>query len=258
MDADDMMHPRRLEMQYKLLTESSPNTVAGSAAYVIDSESRILGIRRARNVKRVGFAASGSFIHPTVMASAEWFRRYRYSENPSFFRSEDAELWIRSAAGSEFINSQEPLLYYREATAPSVEKYAGSTLGTVVIGTRLAAKSRFEALRVVTTKLLKLWLMCATDIIGHSRRVPHRRFAAIALAEKAAAEGVIARIKNTPVAGLELGLTGAVDMHETPVFCLATHLQNPSSRASQGEVEANHIRALTLPAPFRVDFVQED
>ena len=43
MDADDIMHPDRLEKQYQALTNHDNMTLVGTAAYSIDEDSNILG-----------------------------------------------------------------------------------------------------------------------------------------------------------------------------------------------------------------------
>ena len=75
MDADDIMHPQRLEKQYQQLIQHDENTVIGSAAYSINAQSQVVGLRSTHMQQRSGFKARHSFIHPTVAASTEWFRQ---------------------------------------------------------------------------------------------------------------------------------------------------------------------------------------
>lgn len=114
MDADDIMHPDRLETQARCLDEQPELDVVGCGVYTIDGERRPTGVRalhpldtRPRSVPRHGL-----MIHPSVMGRTEWFRRNPYNE--SFRRAEDYELWCRTCATSRFAKVSRPLLYYRE------------------------------------------------------------------------------------------------------------------------------------------------
>src|SRR5262245_23142215 len=103
MDADDAMHPRRLERQVATLERHAGDVVAGSAAYSIDRDSKVIGMRPAASRQKLGFSARHSFHHPTVAAPVEWFRRNPYSERSVYSRAEDAELWCRTADCTTFV-----------------------------------------------------------------------------------------------------------------------------------------------------------
>jgi glycosyltransferase involved in cell wall biosynthesis len=123
MDADDIMHPDRLGDQLAILKFSSSDTVVGTACYSIDQTSSVVGLRPAHRRRQHGFAARHSFVHPTVAASTAWFRANPYSEEPLYQRAEDAELWCRTAAHSEFKWLPQPLLFYRELGVFSISNY---------------------------------------------------------------------------------------------------------------------------------------
>lgn len=114
MDADDIMHPDRLDVQARRLDEQPELDVVGSGVYIIDKNHRPTGARsldrldsRPRSVLRHGL-----MIHPSVMGRTQWFRRNPYNE--SFRKAEDYELWCRTCATSTFEKVSRPLLYYRE------------------------------------------------------------------------------------------------------------------------------------------------
>ena len=123
MDADDVMHPDRLAVQLPVLKACSPETVLGTACYSIDSQSNVVGWRPVRKRRRTGFAARYSFVHPTVAASTEWFRRNPYSTDQIYKRGQDAELWCRTASFSDFRWIEQPLLFYREMGVFSLQNY---------------------------------------------------------------------------------------------------------------------------------------
>ena len=96
MDADDAMHPDRLQRQVETLEKENRSTVVGSAAYSIDRDSTVIGYRPAAPRQRLGFSARHSFHHPTVAGPISWFRQNPYSECPVYNRAEDAEIMILS------------------------------------------------------------------------------------------------------------------------------------------------------------------
>ncbi len=64
MDADDIMHPKRLEKQLAILENNSEIDLIGSNAFTINGNSEVIGVRLniADSIVEVE-----SFIHPTVM-----------------------------------------------------------------------------------------------------------------------------------------------------------------------------------------------
>jgi glycosyltransferase involved in cell wall biosynthesis len=159
MDADDIMHFQRIEKQYQVLQEYDDSlwVVIGSAAYSIDHTSSVVGLRQGAPVQHQDFKARHSFIHPTVAAKTAWFRANPYSEDRKFNRCEDAELWCRTTATTKFINLREPLLFYREANAFSLDKYSATSQGLMHTLDRYYAQNLFQLLYLRSRELLKLW-----------------------------------------------------------------------------------------------------
>lgn len=118
MDADDVMHPQRLQRQFEIL-ENHPNIdVLGTNAYVIDENNLVFGIRYKN---QVGLSKIEQFIHPTIMGKKQWFLDNPYDEKA--IRIEDAELWYRTKQFSNFMMTNEPLLFYREFGNNYYKKY---------------------------------------------------------------------------------------------------------------------------------------
>ncbi|MEK5754856.1 glycosyltransferase family 2 protein [Acinetobacter variabilis] len=118
MDADDIMHPLRLEKQLEVLREYSDIDVLGTNAYVIDENNLVFG----RRYKRVeGLEKVDGFIHPSIMGKKSWFLDNPYDEKA--IRIEDAELWYRAKHHSNFMIMYEPLLFYREFGQYYYKKY---------------------------------------------------------------------------------------------------------------------------------------
>jgi glycosyltransferase involved in cell wall biosynthesis len=197
MDADDIMHPERLERQLAELLRHGNDTVIGSSAYSIDSQSNIVGFRQCRN-NLSGFAAHLSFIHPSVAAATEWFRRNPYSESFIFHRSQDAELWCRTAPHSKFINLPEPLLYYREAGVFSYENYLGSQLGLIFLLRTRFCQPRWRCFAGMAKGLGKVFSVSAFDALGLGDIVVGRRFKRLTPEQRRRAEDGLTRILSCP------------------------------------------------------------
>lgn len=114
MDADDIMHPERLEQQIRYLDNNAEIDIVGSSAYIIDNHNRITGIRSVLplNLSPDAAAAGCIFIHPSITGRTEWFRKNRYDED--FLGAEDYELWCRTLRTSRFGKIIKPLIFYRE------------------------------------------------------------------------------------------------------------------------------------------------
>lgn len=118
MDADDIMHPNRLETQLQILKDNPNIDVLGTNAYVIDENDLVFGMRYRENS---GLIKVEHFIHPTIMAKKQWFVDNPYDEKA--IRIEDAELWYRTKNKNNFMIINEPLLFYREFGGEYYKKY---------------------------------------------------------------------------------------------------------------------------------------
>lgn len=118
MDADDIMHPQRLQIQYQTLIENPDIDVLGTNAYVIDGENKVFGIKLKSENELIDV---NHFIHPTIMAKTQWFINNPYCDQA--IRIEDAELWYRTRKVSNFKVISQPLLFYREFGVSYYGKY---------------------------------------------------------------------------------------------------------------------------------------
>ena len=176
MDADDIMHPQRLEKQYQLLLQNDEDTVIGTATYSIDSNSRIVGLRPSRQNQKIGFDARHSFWHPTVAASTSWFRKNPYSDYFIYNRAQDAELWCRTTDKTKFINLPEPLLFYREIGAFSFANYLGTSSGLLHLIHNKFNQPRQKYIYLFTREMLKLWVAFILTTLSLSNYLISRRY----------------------------------------------------------------------------------
>ena len=122
MDADDIMHPKRIEKQLEILQVNPEIDVLGTNAYSINEHNEVEGIRLAVDLENPVVIDCKSFIHPTIMAKTEWFRNNPYDVQA--VRIEDFELWYRTREFSTFKVLTEPLFFYREFGDNYYKKYS--------------------------------------------------------------------------------------------------------------------------------------
>ncbi len=176
MDADDIMHPHRLEKQYQLLIQYDEDTVIGTSAYSINTNSSIVGLKSSRQNQELGFNARHSFWHPTVAASTTWFRNNVYSENFIYKRSEDAELWCRTTSKTKFINLDRPLFFYRESGNFSFNNYLGTSLGLLHLIHNNFNYPKTKCIYLFTRELIKLWIIFFLSSLGFNNYLVSHRY----------------------------------------------------------------------------------
>ena len=120
MDADDIMHPARIERQLAVLKAHPEIDVLGTNAYIINDENAVTSTRYPLTPKNT-LTRVKSFIHPTIIAKKQWFLENPYDTKA--LRMEDAELWYRTHSKYHFVRLNEPLLFYREVGNNYYKKY---------------------------------------------------------------------------------------------------------------------------------------
>lgn len=162
MDADDIMHPERIEKQYEVLCNSNGNSVIGTAAYAIDRQSLVVGAKPAVTKPLSGFGVRHSFVHPSIAAPTAWFRRNPYSTQACYLRGEDAELWCRTKSNSEFAYLPARLLFYREDPGLRFSNYTGTGIALLNIINTYFGKRTLAYLLLTARELGKIFFyaMC--------------------------------------------------------------------------------------------------
>jgi glycosyltransferase involved in cell wall biosynthesis len=175
MDADDIMHPERVARQVRVLEREGADTVVGSACYSIDKSSAIVGHRLGVTRQLSGFEAIGSFYHPTVAASTEWFRQNPYAEVFPYFRAEDAELWCRTTGHTRFVVLSERLMFYREGSA-SLQTYVDGRMVAIHILIERFQNPRVKFLWLLFKELGKIFVAVVLGSFGQYERLVRRRY----------------------------------------------------------------------------------
>lgn len=117
MDADDIMHPLRLEKQVGLILTNPAATCVSSPTITICRNNNIIakrGFKPEELLTPNDIFYNRVMIHPTLLSYTDWFKRNPYEEKT--FRSQDAELWCRCYINNDLNIKQtvEPLFFYRE------------------------------------------------------------------------------------------------------------------------------------------------
>lgn len=201
MDADDVMHPARLERQLELLERSPEIELVCSAAVSIDSANRILGLRGAAPlVATAGDVLKQGWylLHPTVTGRRGWFERNPYSLD--YPRAEDLELWTRGDATAVTRLDPTPLLFLREGFSGPVA-YSQSRRSNRALtsqrGPRLVG--RRAALRLNLTSYVKEAIYRGLSLLRIESVVLRARYQPFGTEEAAMHAGVLERVLAFPL-----------------------------------------------------------
>lgn len=174
MDADDIMHPQRLEKQVGFLENSKKYDLISSGLISIDSQNRVRGFRSVSQLyDDFSFPhLSYPIVHPSIMARKSWYERNQYSEE--YPRAEDYELWTRAIINKDFKMAVLPdlLLYYREEGNLSKDKIVNSYKDTLKIyNNYYGSNFNIEALKLY----LKILVVNAMSYTGNLQKLAGRR-----------------------------------------------------------------------------------
>lgn len=116
MDADDIMHPDRLKIQYKIMEEEPEITVCGSWIKIFGNQQPCTTISSIKgkitHILRI-LLKQNPIYHPTTMIRNEFLKK-NFIQYGNYKYAADYKLWfdIARKGGCFFIESQ-PLLFYR-------------------------------------------------------------------------------------------------------------------------------------------------
>lgn len=191
MDADDIMHPERLEKQLKILEQNPEIDVLGSNAYSIDDNDNIQGIRMKIDNDEFKLLDCKSFIHPSIIAKTTWFRANPYDIKA--VRVEDYELWQRTLSKSVFKVYTQPLLFYREFGDNYYKKYFSGFSSKKYVATKLKSKKLYlESYK----HLAKGLLFYCLNLIGKENYLIQNRYVVLNEADKLKAINILNKSLN--------------------------------------------------------------
>ncbi|HEX4974256.1 MAG TPA: glycosyltransferase family 2 protein [Pseudomonadales bacterium] len=118
MDADDLMHPERLEKQLKVLQDDSSIDLVCTGLYSVTNQLDLRGSRNSivpqpLTLIDVVFGRC-QIVHASILVRKQWYLRNRY--NPASKRIEDYELFVTAASRNDLrVRALDEYLYvYRE------------------------------------------------------------------------------------------------------------------------------------------------
>jgi glycosyltransferase involved in cell wall biosynthesis len=207
MDADDILHPMRLQQQVEYLEKHSDCSVLGTAVCSIDLESRPQGWRPAgpSAQSRRDTLRSAPMIHATVVARTAWFQENLY--NPQYLRGEDIDLWCRTCDSGVFANLPDILYFVRESGYGHVRKHLASGRDK----RRLIQKYSTEigsgyAIVLQSESLLRDLAHCTLASMGLGKVIMRNRNRRLTRAQETALKEALGVVEATPVPGLQTEL----------------------------------------------------
>jgi glycosyltransferase involved in cell wall biosynthesis len=205
MDADDMMHPDRIQSQLDFLKSNPGVDVVGSGIYTINSANEPIGKRCCQTGKLTarGVLAGDMLCHPTVAARTTWFLDNPY--DPAFRRAQDYELWCRTCARKKLqaVRLPEPMLFFREEGSVSLRK--------VLVNYRFARKVLWKygpdiagwtgTFKQIARNRLKGIAHCIFAATGRQMSLVNRRNSELPVEEQESVSSILKKILHTPLPG---------------------------------------------------------
>jgi hypothetical protein len=204
MDADDLMHPSRIERQVDFLDHHPEIDVVGTGAYSIDNNYRVVGVRKPCEISNIplNILKQNVFIHPTIMGKTDWFKCNKYDS--SFDRGEDHELWCRTYLNSKFAILNEPLYFYREIDVFNFNNYYKSRCAEIRIirryGPNMVGKIMTHFL--IARVLVKLIIYKLANQFGLEYLLIRKRYNELCSIKRAELQEIITKIMRINVPGL--------------------------------------------------------
>lgn len=123
MDADDLMFPKRLEIQYEFMERYSEIDLCGSWAESFGEVVKIMQYEHSHEAIISSMLLYNCIIHPTVIIrkSTVLNLKLKYKD---YSYADDYKFWTDFAlSGARFANIPQPLIYYRTSSNQLTNKY---------------------------------------------------------------------------------------------------------------------------------------
>lgn len=204
MDADDVMHPERLEKQINFLEEYPEVDVVDTGAIVLGRERRPVGVKGlSLNSPPSAFTALkwGVVLHPSVMGRREWFKKNLY--DPRFPRAEDREFFIRRFQEDHFVHIPEPLYFYFYAGNVRVKDFLLSYRSERAVLLRYgpALVGWGATLFLYLYSILKSLALVGLVAMGKQDLIARRAYSPISPELGELAKQILSRVREQPVPG---------------------------------------------------------
>lgn len=204
MDADDVMHPERLQRQLDFLKSNPDVDILGTSMYSIDQSNTVTGLRAysLADMTPRKLLSHAHVVHPSVLGRADWFRRNPYDAD--LRRAQDHELWVRTFAASRIVNLNEPLIFVREAGTVTAGKYIQSSRAVRRIIRRYGPDllGRMGTLRLVAESYGKELIYRVAEPAGVIDRLVNDRNQRLPMETVQFAQQTLDEVLATPLPGI--------------------------------------------------------
>ncbi len=201
MDADDVMHPERIERQLAFLQDHPEVDIVGSGLVSIDDQSRPTGQRSAppTDVTPRSVLLASRLVHVSITGKTSWFRANPYDE--SYRRAQDHELWVRTFEHATVASLDAKLMFVREHGTITARKYASSAqAGRRILrsyGPRMLGRP--QTLELIGRSYVKEAIYRGLELFGAVDRAVSRRNVPLSDEERDDAVVVLRRVQSTPL-----------------------------------------------------------
>ncbi len=209
MDADDMMHPSRLERQLRVLQDRPDLDGIGCGMVILDRNLEPVGVQ-LNPAEHAGICADPlggiRLAHGTFVGRAEWFRSHPHNDNSH--GCEDWELLFSTFPKSRFANLPEPLYFYRELDSFSVPKYLRRQLRASAFSWR-HGRDRFGTASTAWEcgkRFARACLYASAGALGMAELLVKRRYAPIDAASAEQLRSTIEQIQSESLPFVASGL----------------------------------------------------
>jgi len=199
MDADDMMHPSRLERQLRSLLERPDLDGLGCGIVLLDRSLEPIGakLNPADHATICADPLAGiRLAHATLVGRTEWFRSHPYNADSD--GCEDWELLFSTFTESRFANLTELLYFYRELDSSTVSKYLRRQLRASLFSWR-HGRAQFGVPRTAWEcgkRFGRGFLFASAGMLGTAEQLVRRRYELIDAASAERFRGTVQQIRS--------------------------------------------------------------
>lgn len=205
MDADDLMHPRRVEKQIEFIMNNEVDAV-GTGAWMIDEEDKICGqsFRSDIYCRKQDILTTlkwGWPIHATLVALRRWALQNPY--DPHYPRAEDRELFVRVLGKSRIDEIRENLYFYRRPDRLGVQAYLQSYASERRVLRRYGRElaGLLPTLYLIQRSYAKSMVLRNLAWFGLHNRVLKKKYPLVTAEEKVQAERILQDVIKIRVPG---------------------------------------------------------
>jgi glycosyltransferase involved in cell wall biosynthesis len=207
LDADDMLHPARLERQVQVFRDERAIDIVGTGMFNVDARGRLMSVTvpLAARAEPLHALRRDLVVHATTLATRAWLLENPYDER--YPRAEDRELFARTCRTVRVAQLAEPLYLYfhRKDPTQTLRDYTGSCRDNrrIFRESGPALVGAFATTALITESIAKEAVFRAMTGLGLQQRLIERRGRRPTKAERLEAASTIPRVRATPVPGLD-------------------------------------------------------